>query len=557
MSNNEKNLSKYIDSLNEEKKPKEHVRKVESSELEELMDTVRLVKSLREPAMPASDYPDKIVRTVTNELSQKTEAKKISRGWFLGLSTTAAVIIMVIAISLTSSFGRNNIIYAMEQAFLDVKAYHGILEIKGMNAAGKDTIQAKLEVWADKDGRYYLKRIEGLQTGLTTVNNGQSKWQIRPDLKQVQIFPAFPDPYRFSFELGKEVKDVRNAIKTKQIGEEQVSGREAIVLEVLPQGGEAYKLWIDKETKLPLKKQSAMQNALQYTITYTDIDYIAAIPAELITYKLPAGFEEINTNTEQLVNNLQEAEEALGFEPKMPESIPTGYIRSSIAVELDTKLIKLYYTDKDKQSKVVILQGKAASSLKPASTAVLGRINSSIAEIQSPIEGNLGVLSGGGAYAGITNISSIRWQEDGFEYAVVGDVSIDVLNMFVEGIAGAKLQSSSEDDSLTAKPQITVPVDLAIEENEQKSVDAGHSPWKLDPVFVAQVFVSLQISPEGIVGDYPIKYEAMKVVQNNGKEAIVEVNDDKSPTSKVYLKKLIRQDSTGIWTVVGYDPIGK
>lgn len=69
--------------------------------------------------------------------------------------------------------------------------------------------------------------------------------------------------------------------------------------------------------------------------------------------------------------------------------------------------------------------------------------------------------------------------------------------------------------------------------------------------------VSLQISPEGIVGAYPIKYEAMKVIQNNGKEAIVEVNDDKSPIRKVYLKKLIRQDNTEIWTVVGYDPIGK
>jgi hypothetical protein len=103
------------------------------------------------------------------------------------------------------------------------------------------------------------------------------------------------------------------------------------------------------------------------------------------------------------------------------------------------------------------------------------------------------------------------------------------------------------------KPQVEVPVDLEAEKNEQKSVDAGHSPWKLDPAFVSQVFVSLKISPEGIVGDYPISYEQFKVTQNDCRSAVVEVNSDKTDISKVYLKRLVRQDPTGIWTVVGYD----
>jgi len=139
--------------------------------------------------------------------------------------------------------------------------------------------------------RTYIEEIEGAQKGLVTANNGEKKWQIRPDSKQAYIFAAFPDPYRFTFELGKEVDNVKNAIKTKSLGEELISGRNAIVLEVTPEGGAPYKLWIDKETKLPLKKQSAMQNALQYTITYTDIEFIDTIPAELMAYNIPTGFE--------------------------------------------------------------------------------------------------------------------------------------------------------------------------------------------------------------------------------------------------------------------------
>jgi hypothetical protein len=69
--------------------------------------------------------------------------------------------------------------------------------------------------------------------------------------------------------------------------------------------------------------------------------------------------------------------------------------------------------------------------------------------------------------------------------------------------------------------------------------------------------VSLKISPEGIKGEYPIKYEELKITQNTGKDAIVEVNANNTPISKVYLKKLIRQENTGIWTVVGYATLVK
>jgi len=109
-------------------------------------------------------------------------------------------------------------------------------------------------------------------------------------------------------------------------------------------------------------------------------------------------------------------------------------------------------------------------------------------------------------------------------------------------------------EGLTNNPKVKVPVDLEVEKNDQKSIDAGHSPWRLDPVFVSQVFVSLKLLPQGIIGDYPIKTEELRLTQKNDAEAIVEVSGSKTPIRKVYLKRLVRQDSTGIWTVVGYDP---
>lgn len=133
---------------------------------------------------------------------------------------------------------------------------------------------------------------------------------------------------------------------------------------------------------------------------------------------------------------------------------------------------------------------------------------------------------------------------------------IITLNFGKSNMVHAIEQAFKNEQSLS-KLQIEVPVDLKAEEGDQKNADAGHSPWKLDPVFVAQVFASLKLSPKGIQGDYPIKYEELKFIQNNGKEAVVEVGGNKTIIRRVYLKRLIRQDSTGIWTVVGYDPVVK
>lgn len=228
----------------------------------------------------------------------------------------------------------------------------------------------------------------------------------------------------------------------------------------------------------------------------------------------------------------------------------------NMTVNQGKKVVKIDYTSQDKQKKVSILQERASGEFKPASISTLVKINNSIAEIQSPKESEAGVLLGGGAYAGTTDMDSIRRRQDEIEYAVVGNVPLEELSLFIKELTNGNVDLSYGKQQLDfGKPKVEVPVDLAAEEGDQKNVDSGHSPWKLDPVFVTQVFVSLKISPEGIQGDYPIKYEDIRIIQNNGKEAVAEVSGNETPIKRVYLKRIVRQNNTGIWTVVGYDPV--
>ncbi|GEM_PF-2329477 len=113
--------------------------------------------------------------------------------------------------------------------------------------------------------------------------------------------------------------------------------------------------------------------------------------------------------------------------------------------------------------------------------------------------------------------------------------------------------AGNDNSEQSEQPEVTVPVDIEEVKNNQQQVDNGHSPWQLDPLQVTQTFVSLQISPSGVSSEFPVSIEDLSIIEETESDAVVEVNSDKTYITNVYLKRLIRQDETGIWTVVGYD----
>ena len=183
---------------------------------------------------------------------------------------------------------------------------------------------------------------------------------------------------------------------------------------------------------------------------------------------------------------------------------------------------------------------------------MIGKVNGNTAQIYESVDNREGFLTGGGAYANMTDINMVRWIEDGYEYYVMGDIDVKKMKEFVDKISQGELMIPEQKED-TGKGEISVDVNMEIEESDQKSIDGGNSPWKLDPAYVTQVFVSLLIMPDGIEGDYPIAYEDIIIEENSGVDAVAVIHNEKSPAGQVYLKKLVRKDTTGIWTVVGYD----
>jgi len=141
----------------------------------------------------------------------------------------------------------------MERAVARLNNYHGVLEMRTRNAAGEEWLVRRVELWYE-GGKYAIKQADGT----LTVNNGQRKWQINHEAKEVVILPLLPDPTGKSFDLRDEAKRAKQ-YPHAAMGTEPVAGREAVKLAISPPGGEEYYLWVDTETNLPIQLQTAMQ----------------------------------------------------------------------------------------------------------------------------------------------------------------------------------------------------------------------------------------------------------------------------------------------------------
>ncbi|MEA4926894.1 MAG: sigma-E factor regulatory protein RseB domain-containing protein [Syntrophomonadaceae bacterium] len=515
-------LSEYIDSLNAEQEPDKQRESNGNPELEKGLAAIRQIRSLREPAMPDSDYPAKLAQVVTERLAAdnagsrqaeninlKNSRSKSSRLRLIltPVAAIAAGLLLFFLFSRGPGMFGSNIVYAMDKAVSQLSNYHGVLEITTQNAAGEEWLVRRAEIWSEGD-KYAVQQNDGS----LTVNNGERKWQIRPQEHKVALLPLVPDPVKSGFDLRDEAQHAMQ-YPYAVVGEEPVAGRSAKKIEISPPGGSAYYLWVDTQTNLPVQLQMAMQNALQTTYTFTSLETNIEIDPNLFAYEPPAGYQIADVNPGQLVAAAGEASAISGFAPLLPQMAPNRILAWPDRIIMD-------YGDTTVAEKLV------AGNWAIIPGAALGTAAGSPLEVST---------------------DKLRWRQNGLEIEVEGARRIEIARQIA-----ADLTLPDPADGLAAQGQVAVPVDLEIVRADQKQVDAGHTPWQLDPLQVSLTFVNLQVSPQGIVGEPQIGESSFQLAANNGAEAVVTVN--KGPVKQVYLKRLIRQDESGIWSVVAYDP---
>ncbi|MEL7567016.1 MAG: sigma-E factor regulatory protein RseB domain-containing protein, partial [Dehalobacterium sp.] len=334
----ENRLSNYIDALNDEREPEKHQGVADIPELEKLLATARIVRTLREPALPAPGYPQRLAQTVADKIpknkriEQKQEmmAKKSRRPWVLPsvAALAAGLLLFALLFNWTGLFNRD-VVYAMEKAVSQLANYHGILEMRSQNAAGEEWPARRVELWTEGD-KYALRQDDGA----LTVNNGERKWQVRPESKEVALLPLVPDPVKGGFDLRDEAQRAKQYPHIV-VGSEKVAGRPATKLEISPPGGLPYYLWIDTETNLPVQLQTAMQNALQTTYTFVSFEPNMPLDAQIFAYQVPEGYNVVEKAPGQLVAAIEEAIAISRLTPLLPQEAPARIFAFPDRVVLD------------------------------------------------------------------------------------------------------------------------------------------------------------------------------------------------------------------------------
>lgn len=518
MDKNEKILSSYIDDLNAERRPDSIYKSDSNPELAQMIKTVKMVRTLKEPVLPEPGYVQRLSKAVAAKIQNHPDCRcqgvptratpRYLRKWAVPFAAALIAVFLLLAwVNGRMGIFNTDVAYAMEKAAAQLSSYHGVLEMRSQNEAGQDWMVRRVEFWVD-GSKYALKQSDGT----LTINNNERKWQIRPNSKEVALLPMIPDPTRGGWDLREEAKRAKQYPHAAK-GTEIIAGRATTRLEISPPGGLPYYLWVDKETNLPIRLQTAMQNALQTTYTFISFEPNVKIESGMFAYQPPAGYKIVQNDPGQLAATVEEASAISQLTPLLPDEAPIRILAFKQRLVLD-------YGD------TTIIETPARKSFEPAVNSALGTAAG-------------GVLEVGG--------NSLRWRQKGMEIQVEGERRVALARQIA-----SDLTLPNSGTNLAGQARVQVPVDMEIARADQQQVDAGHAPWQLDPLQVSLTFVNLKVTPEGITGEPKIPESAFKLITNNGVEAVVKVTG--GPIQKVYLKRLVRPDQTGIWSVVGYDP---
>jgi outer membrane lipoprotein-sorting protein len=505
----EDRLATQMDALRSERRPAEPLDEDEA----ELLATARAVKWLRKPADPSLDFVRRMAegapRPAAGSGSGGSGARSRSRlrRW-LAIPTAAAVAAAVI---IGSTFlpvrGRLSVVQAMEQTVAKIDSYHAVVEhrFQGPDPTKVD-IQTE-EIWYQGDQYAWNNGMRE-----ETISNGEREWRVNHDQKYVQY--GFPlTPKLLPFQPENLLKSVLNQPYTIE-GAEQIAGRQASRVRFEVPNLKAYHMWIDNETKLPLQIEMQHWGGTVSTETYKTFQLNLTIDPAHFTYQAPDGYTVSDEG--RRVASIAEAAAAVGFQPAVPGEAPRLIVVQGDQVRMGFGDVEI---DEGPQHQTSAHTGPFALDQR-TDYGWTGAV---------PVR----------AVAG----QHFWWHQNGVELEIHGsDRALDVARQIAPDLSVPyEPYSNPYLVSLIDNP-VKVDMDAALAAEIEHAENLSTHGDRTLPVPVAMRFVG---------GMAAVSESAFHEAGNNGAEAIVAISE--GPVSKVYLRRVARQDERGLWWVIGYD----
>ncbi len=301
----EQEMDQFINDLNREQKPEIYKsgERVDM-ELEEMFETVRAVKRLRQ--------------------GRVTATQRFLRSRWLKGAAAAAAFLLVIGLGILNLTGPENggIVQAVVKAYENLHSYSGVVEIRS-ESNGRIDFHETIDIQYKKPYKYTAHhRYDGVE--LRYISDGKRLAILLPN-NNAEVENLFPEREIWRYHIGTTVWELDEAQEVNVLGVKSFLGRETTVLEYRYAGEEAFhQLWIDEETKLPLRKILNHPENRQLIVEFKELNVNPELEDELFQWSndLLLGMNVREYNAETTLEEVKKAwPETLKVLDALPEEL--------------------------------------------------------------------------------------------------------------------------------------------------------------------------------------------------------------------------------------------
>jgi outer membrane lipoprotein-sorting protein len=184
---------------------------------------------------------------------------------------------------------------------------------------GDEKFTSTVEI-RQKDGKMRMDYKESSLLGLSIIDDGKRVMRIDNKNHTVAIRPI-------RFAADDNISLLLSNYEVRKKGTEKIADRQTEVLQILPkrEGNPGKKLWIDKETFMPLRREHYNSDGVLTTLTfYTQINYDTKIKNS--DFEPPKDFRIVEPRRKMQKYSKERISEIVGFDIVEPKYVPSGYV---------------------------------------------------------------------------------------------------------------------------------------------------------------------------------------------------------------------------------------
>ena len=210
------------------------------------------------------------------------------------------------------------------------------------------TYTFKTKIIYQKSNFIYIEYLEPAWIkGKIIIDNGKERIEYTPVNNKMDKLPSFVSP-KIEKIKQKALEVMLNNFEISRLSREVMRGREVYVISLNPRYsiGPLLKLWIDRKTYLPLKKEKYKPDGrLSSLLCYVEAKFGEHFPREIFYSKLPKIAANEKIEQDLFYYSREEIKKRANFPLSFPAYLPPGYIFQGGEIIEKERTVKLIYTD--------------------------------------------------------------------------------------------------------------------------------------------------------------------------------------------------------------------